>query len=133
MAGTGRGRGSGKDADSGGIDPAAGDDFYDGEPEADGSAPAGLGEVAAAGLHAVTEEQGGVQEVAPGMEFNTHLSFLGMGYRTNDTDYKLGQPVKFVVEGKVVEVGDKVMADDHQRHVVKVRVSNVTIPGDGGE
>jgi len=67
------------------------------------------------------------------MEYNTHLSFLGMGYRTNDTDYKLGDEGVFLVRYSVVEVGDKLMADEHQRHIVKVRVSSVTIPGDGGE
>jgi len=118
----------GKQDDGQPNDPAADEDYYDPERE-----PVNLGEVAAAGLGAVTEEQGGVTEALPGMEYNTHLSFLGMGYRTNDGDYKLGDLVEFVVRGKVVEVGDKVMADDHQRHIVKVRVSSVTAPGDGGE
>jgi hypothetical protein len=118
----------GKQGDGQPNDPAKDEDYYDPEKE-----PVQLGQVAAAGLHAVTEEQGGVTEALPGLEYNTHLSFLGMGYRTNDGDYKLGDEVQFVVTGRVVESGDKLMADEHQRHIVKVRVSNVTVPGDGGE
>jgi hypothetical protein len=76
----------------------------------------------------VTEEQGGVQEVLPGTEYNTHVGFLGMGYRTNDADYKLGEEVTFLVRGRVTEAGDRLMADGHERHVVKVKVSDVTIP-----
>lgn len=129
MAGE-RSRGAGKGKPGQGSDPAQDDDYFDG-PDQDGGEPVPLGEVAASGLQAVTSEQGGVQDVLPGTEFNTHLSFLGMGYRTNDSDYKLGDLVRFVVEGRVVEAGDKLMADEHQRHVVKVKVSSVTVPGDG--
>jgi hypothetical protein len=87
-----------------------------------------LGEVARAGLGDVGEDGSNSEGVLDGMEYNTNLAFLGMGYRTNDSDYKLGQEVEFHVRGRIVQVGDQLMKDDHQRHIVKVDVQSVTIP-----
>ena len=121
MAGTGTGRRGGKAPET----PGGDDQGYD-----EGLEPQRLGEVAAAGLHAVADGTGEVQETLNGMEYNTHLGFLGMGFRTNDADYKIGQEVSFVVRGMVTHAGDQLMKDGHQRHIVKVTVSSVTTPED---
>lgn len=80
------------------------------------TAQAGLGDVA---------EANGTQDALDGMQYNTHMAFLGMGYRTQDTDYKLGDEVAFIVRGRVTHVGDQLMKDDHERHIVKVDIQSV--------
>jgi hypothetical protein len=88
-----------------------------------------LGEAAQAGL---AEEGDAGQQVLAGMHFKTHMKFFGMGLRTNDEGFKLGDEGSVLVRYRVVSVGDELMKDDMERHVVGVQVQSVqaTAPGD---
>jgi hypothetical protein len=97
------------------------------DDSADAAEAVDLGEAAQAGLG---EEGDAGQQVLGGMEFKTHVKYSGMAYRTNETDFKLGQEVSYLVRGRVIGIGDELMKNDLERHVVTISVASVTPPGE---
>jgi hypothetical protein len=61
----------------------------------------------------------------PGMEFATWVKFGGVGYRTNEVDFKIGDRAAFLVQVTCVGLGEELMADGHLRQVVKLRTDGV--------
>jgi hypothetical protein len=53
------------------------------------------------------------------------VKFYGMGLRTNDEGFKLGDEGTVLVRYRVVSVGDELMKDDMERHIVGVQVQSV--------
>lgn len=124
MAGTGNRRGNaGGDKPN---DPAADTDYHD--PEAE---PQSLGEVAAAGLHAVTEEQGGIQEALDGVN-PTKVKFVGMSFDSLEETIKIGDELVFVVRARCIGLGDEASKRDGSiRHTVKMDVASVKLQEEG--
>lgn len=52
------------------------------------------------------------------------VSFLGMSWEPSEVP-DLKDEVTFIVKGRVIEAGDKVMADGSIRHLAKVKVMAV--------
>jgi hypothetical protein len=114
------------------VDAPGADGGWDDDDKGGGDGP-DLAAVAQAGLADTTGEGTGQQALDPALEFSTHFKVNGVSYRTNASDFKLGQKITLQVDGVVSEIGDQLMADGHDRHVVKVKADNVRLLGDDGE
>lgn len=92
-----------------------------------------LGEIAQAGVGDAVGEGTGQEPLAPELEFATHFKVNGVSYRTNATDFKLGDRLTLQVDATVSEIGDQLMKDGHQRHLVKVAAGVVRLIGEDGK
>lgn len=53
------------------------------------------------------------------------VRFVGVRFNNLGEAYGLGDQVAFVVKGEVVADGHELMADEHKRHIQKVRVDSI--------
>jgi hypothetical protein len=89
------------------------------ERDDDGDNVSSLAAVASQGL------AGETAGALPGMEFATWVKFGGVGYRTNEVEFKIGDKATFLVNVTCVGLGEELMADGHLRQVVKLRTDGV--------
>lgn len=81
-----------------------------------------LADLARASLGDEDDDQG---SLISDEELPSKVVFTGTAYDdVNGADLKIGDRVRVVVSGRVIEVGDKELTD-HVRHVVKVKVESV--------
>jgi len=88
-----------------------------------------LGDVARAGLDDAGFEGGANQGMLEGTNF-TKIGFRGVSYDALETDPKIGDAMSFIVRGRVVDVGDRLMADSHVQHRAQIDVSSVLLLDD---
>lgn len=84
-----------------------------------------LGDAAKSALATIGDDHGAQGEL-DGMDY-TKVRFVGVQFDALETEVKMNDEMTFQVRGRVVGIGDEVMADGHIRHYAKVKVESVTL------